>query len=110
MAHLDGAKGLLPRTVSKSDAPTHVFWSRHAGCDPSLRSWCCRYWRYDEDGTYIICFDSIQHRACPPVPGTIRADMHAVYTVSPKKNIRSVEFDESPESLLTYILQVGNPP
>ena len=73
------------------------------------RDFCLvRYWRYDEDGTYIICFDSTTHRACPPVTGTVRADMHAVYTISPKKHLRNVEFDDSPECLLTYILQVSS--
>ncbi len=72
------------------------------------REFCLvRYWRYDEDGTYIICYDSTTHRACPPAPGYVRGDMHAVYTISPKKPARGgVEVDAVPECLLTHILQV----
>jgi len=40
------------------------------------------------------------------MPGHVRGDLHAVYTVSPKKNTRSAEFDDSPECLVSYILQV----
>jgi len=75
------------------------------------RDFCLlRSWRYDEDGTYIICYDSTTHRACPPMPGYVRGAMHAVYTISPKRHLRggagAVEFDEAPECLLTHILQV----
>ena len=74
------------------------------------RDFCLvRYWRYDEDGTYIICYDSTTHRACPPQPGFVRGDMHAVYTISPKRRGAggSAELDEaSPECLVTHILQV----
>lgn len=75
------------------------------------RDFCLlRSWRYDEDGTYIICYDSTTHRACPPMPGYVRGAMHAVYTISPKRHLRggagAVEFDEAPECLLTQILQV----
>ena len=35
-----------------------------------------RFWKFDDDGTYQICFDSGQHRDCPPVPGYVRGEMH----------------------------------
>ena len=75
------------------------------------RDFCLvRYWRYDEDGTYIVCYDSTTHRACPPVPGYVRGDLHAVYTISPKRRAAAAgasELDDaSPECLLTHILQV----
>ena len=44
-----------------------------------------RFWKYDDDGTYQICLDSVQHRDCPPVPGYVRGDMHSVYTIAPLK-------------------------
>lgn len=75
------------------------------------RDFCLlRSWRYDEDGTYIICYDSTTHRACPPLPGYVRGAMHAVYTISPRRHSRggggAVELNEAPECLLTHILQV----
>jgi len=75
------------------------------------RDFCLlRSWRYDEDGTYVICYDSTIHPGCPPVDGFVRGSMHSVYTISPKRRsrrgIRSAESDEAPESLLTHILQV----
>ena len=44
-----------------------------------------RFWKYDDDGTYQICFDSGEHRDCPPVPGYVRGQMHSVYTIAPLK-------------------------
>ncbi|KAL9191069.1 hypothetical protein ACHAXT_000775 [Thalassiosira profunda] len=44
-----------------------------------------RFWKYDDDGTYQICFDSGMHRDCPPVPGYVRGEMHSVYTIAPLK-------------------------
>eukprot|EP00571_Detonula_confervacea_P003365 CAMPEP_0172325374 /NCGR_PEP_ID=MMETSP1058-20130122/53837_1 /TAXON_ID=83371 /ORGANISM="Detonula confervacea, Strain CCMP 353" /LENGTH=1269 /DNA_ID=CAMNT_0013041897 /DNA_START=65 /DNA_END=3874 /DNA_ORIENTATION=- len=44
-----------------------------------------RFWKYDDDGTYHICFDSGQHRDCQPVPGYVRGEMHSVYTIAPLK-------------------------
>ena len=42
-----------------------------------------RFWKYDDDGTYQICFDSGEHRDCPAVPGYVRGKMHSVYTIAP---------------------------
>lgn len=44
-----------------------------------------RFWKYDDDGTYQVCFDSGQHRDCPPVKGYVRGGMHGVYTIAPLK-------------------------
>lgn len=44
-----------------------------------------RFWKYDDDGTYQVCFDSGQHRDCPPVPGYVRGEMQSVYTIAPLK-------------------------
>lgn len=44
-----------------------------------------RFWKYDDDGTYQICFDSGEHRECPPVTSYVRGEMHSVYTIAPLK-------------------------
>mmetsp|Transcript_40111 Transcript_40111/g.73398 ORF Transcript_40111/g.73398 Transcript_40111/m.73398 type:complete len:1304 (+) Transcript_40111:142-4053(+) len=44
-----------------------------------------RFWKYDDDGTYQVCFDSGQHRDCPKVAGYVRGEMHSVYTIAPLK-------------------------
>jgi len=44
-----------------------------------------RYWRQNEDGSYIVCLDSTFHQDCPVQNGYVRADMHAAYIIcSPK--------------------------
>ena len=42
-----------------------------------------RYWRLEQDGTYVICYQSVQHAACPPSNDHVRAELHAVYTIAP---------------------------
>ena len=39
-------------------------------------SWTCprdfvlvRYWRFEPDGSYVICYESVQHRDCPRTHG-----------------------------------------
>jgi hypothetical protein len=44
-----------------------------------------RFWKYDDDGTYQICYDSGEHRDCPEVQGYVRGEMHSVYTIAPLK-------------------------
>jgi hypothetical protein len=44
-----------------------------------------RFWKYDDDGTYQICYDSGEHRDCPRVQGYVRGEMHSVYTIAPLK-------------------------
>mmetsp|Transcript_7143 Transcript_7143/g.14587 ORF Transcript_7143/g.14587 Transcript_7143/m.14587 type:complete len:1022 (-) Transcript_7143:2207-5272(-) len=66
-----------------------------------------RYWRYDPEGSYIICYESTEHAACPPQPGFVRGTMHQVYTIAPPKN--NVYRRKSPhtnECMLTAVVQV----
>ena len=44
-----------------------------------------RFWKYDDDGSYQICFESGEHRDCPPFTGYVRGEMHSVYTIAPLK-------------------------
>jgi hypothetical protein len=43
----------------------------------------CRFWKYDDDGSYQICFDSVDHKDCPPNSEYVRGEMHSVYTIAP---------------------------
>jgi hypothetical protein len=51
------------------------------------RDFCLmRYWKHDRaGGSSVVCLDSTYHHDCPLLVGHIRADLHAVYTISPPK-------------------------
>jgi len=77
-----------------------------------------RFWKFDDDGTYQICFDSREHRDCPPIPGYVRGEMHSVYTIAPlkRKKRRSgastmgsgtgLRLNANDECLLSQVVQV----
>ena len=44
-----------------------------------------RFWKHDDDGTYHIYFDSVEHVDCPSIPGYVRGKMHSVNTIAPLK-------------------------
>jgi len=80
-------------------------------------SWTCprdfvliRYWRYEPDGSYVICYESVQHRDCPPSAEYVRGEMHQAYTVSPRTQLRTQKGGVRPEAaqecLLTAVVQV----
>lgn len=50
------------------------------------RDYCLfRYWRLEQDGSYVICYESMQHPRCPHMPEYVRGEMHQVVTISPQK-------------------------
>ena len=54
------------------------------------RDFCLlRYWRLDDDGSYIVCYDSVIHPDCPPIDSHVRATLHGVFTISPRRQERS---------------------
>jgi len=73
-----------------------------------------RYWRFDDDGSYIICYDSVQHRECPPQDGYVRGEMHGVISIAPNrhnhhdstKHDTAMNTSSIQECLLNYIVQV----
>ncbi len=68
-----------------------------------------RYWRFEEDGSYMVFYDSIQHRECPPVPGYTRGELHCIYTIAPLKQSRkrvNTSGLEAQECMLTQVVQV----
>jgi len=44
-----------------------------------------RYWRLEQDGSYVVCYESMNHASCPPLDTHVRADMHQVITIAPQK-------------------------
>lgn len=69
-----------------------------------------RYWRYEQDGSYTICYESIEHASCPPRPDFVRGDMHQAYTIAPLKNFEkrraNTALPGGQECLLTAVVQV----
>lgn len=67
-----------------------------------------RYWRYEADGSFIICYESIEHDECPPHPLYVRGEMHNCFTVSPQKKSyrRRTPTANANECLMTAVTQV----
>jgi hypothetical protein len=68
-----------------------------------------RYWRYEPDGSYFVCYESVERRSCPPQPGYVRGEMHQACTFAPKKNFdkrRKSPPTGVPECLVTSVVQV----
>jgi hypothetical protein len=77
-----------------------------------------RYWRHEENGTYTIMYDSVEHNSCPPMNGYVRGQMNGIYTIAPPRNKRGmdkyknskggVEYFRSvdDECLVTHVVQV----
>eukprot|EP00596_Hydrurales_sp_CCMP1899_P010073 CAMPEP_0119044170 /NCGR_PEP_ID=MMETSP1177-20130426/29212_1 /TAXON_ID=2985 /ORGANISM="Ochromonas sp, Strain CCMP1899" /LENGTH=580 /DNA_ID=CAMNT_0007013793 /DNA_START=607 /DNA_END=2349 /DNA_ORIENTATION=+ len=73
------------------------------------RDFCLmRYWKHnDSDGSYVVCLNSTIHEDCPLLSGHIRADLNAVYVISPPKGKHEGDYDdEHTECLLTFIAQL----
>jgi hypothetical protein len=81
----------------------------------SARDFCIlRHWRLDDDGSYVMFYEPVKHRECPPVPNYVRGEMHGVYTIAPlkiektrrdedKSHLRKK--DESSQCLLMHMVQ-----
>lgn len=68
-----------------------------------------RYWRFEQDGTYVVCYESVDHKGCPPHPDFVRGAMHQVFTIAPQKKSRRrgcVKPSYHPECLMTAVVQV----
>mmetsp|Transcript_3916 Transcript_3916/g.7940 ORF Transcript_3916/g.7940 Transcript_3916/m.7940 type:complete len:1021 (-) Transcript_3916:198-3260(-) len=67
-----------------------------------------RYWRYEPDGSFIICYESTEHADCPPQPGFVRGTMHQVYTIAPPKSYTHRRKGPlTSECMLTAVVQVN---
>jgi len=63
-----------------------------------------RFWRYDDNGTYTVCWDSIIHKDCPPVKGFVRGEIHSVFVVTPRKG--PTPDADATECLVTQVVQI----
>ena len=72
------------------------------------RDFCLiRYWKDNQDGSYVICFNSTSHPDVPLIPGYIRGDLHCAYvTAPPKRKAGGMEEDDISECLLTFVAQL----
>ena len=69
-----------------------------------------RYWRYEPDGSYFVCYESVEHSSCPPQPGYVRGALHQALTFAPSKDFdkkkKSSSPSNPPECLVTVVAQV----
>ncbi|KAI4373536.1 hypothetical protein MLD38_011653 [Melastoma candidum] len=78
--HIDGHTDIIHKQLRKDWLP----W-RMQGRDLLLK----RYWRREDDGTYVILYHSVFHKECPPQKGFIRACLRGGgYVISPLNNGR----------------------
>ena len=84
--------------------PLHLFPASTVARDYVL----IRYWRYEPEGSYIICYESTEHADCPQQPGFVRGTMHQVYTIAPpKNNVYRQKNPHTNECMLTAVAQVN---
>ncbi|KAF4392311.1 hypothetical protein G4B88_005270 [Cannabis sativa] len=73
--HLDGHTDIIHKQLYSDWLP----WGMQRR-DLLLR----RYWRREEDGTYVILYHSVYHKKCPPQKGYVRACLKSGgYVISP---------------------------
>jgi hypothetical protein len=65
-----------------------------------------RYWRHEEDGTFVVCYESIQHKDCPPSSDYCRGELHQVFTIAPHKRSYKRKAANTSESYMTAWVQV----
>ena len=71
------------------------------------RDYCIhRFWRFEDDGSYVICYDSVVHPDCPPCSPYVRGKLNGVYSIAPRKRHVTSNSANMEECLLTHIVQV----
>lgn len=62
-----------------------------------------RYWRRNDDGSYVVLFRSREHANCPPQPGFVRANIESGgFTINPLKPCKKGE----PRSRVQHLMQI----
>lgn len=69
-----------------------------------------RYWRHEPDGSYVICYESMEHKKCPPVKGCVRGELHQIFAIAPPKRFqpmrKALPTRTNSECMLTSVVQV----
>ncbi|XP_019156047.1 PREDICTED: protein ENHANCED DISEASE RESISTANCE 2-like isoform X2 [Ipomoea nil] len=61
-----------------------------------------RYWRRNDDGTYVVLFRSREHESCGRQPGYVRAHIESGgFTISPQKSRHGI-----PRTKVQYLMQI----
>nr|GMD99202.1 protein ENHANCED DISEASE RESISTANCE 2-like isoform X1 [Ipomoea batatas] len=61
-----------------------------------------RYWRRNDDGTYVVLFRSREHGSCGRQPGYVRAHIESGgFTISPQKSRHGI-----PRTKVQYLMQI----
>ena len=50
-----------------------------------------RYWRLEPDGSYVVCFESVDHAKRLPSKEHVRGEMHAVFNIAPLKKVAAAQ-------------------
>ncbi|XP_031386846.1 protein ENHANCED DISEASE RESISTANCE 2 isoform X1 [Punica granatum] len=88
--HLDGHTDIIHKQLYNDWLP----WGMKRR-DLLLR----RYWRREEDGTYVILYHSVFHKKCPPQKGYVRACLKSGgYVISP--------LNQGKESVVKHMLAI----
>jgi hypothetical protein len=69
-----------------------------------------RYWRREEDGTYMILFRSTEHALCPPRAGVVRAEVACgcyIITPLPPSGGVGAACSASGDSLVMHLLETS---
>jgi hypothetical protein len=65
-----------------------------------------RYWRRNDDGSYVILFRSQEHQSCPPLPGCVRAHLeNGGFTITPLKQRGALQVRARVEHLVQIDLR-----
>lgn len=95
--------------VQQIDSHSDVLYMKVSQC-PSFRKFgltqetdlcVMRYWCLEEDGTYVISMNSVEHENCPKPKGTRRFDIQTVLTVAPR-----ADSDTHNDALVTCACEV----
>lgn len=68
-----------------------------------------RCWRLEQDGCYVICYESVEHPNCPPSPDHVRGEMHSAFNIAPQRKAlrkHAAKLNQPSECLVTATVQV----
>jgi len=79
----------------------------HCGWHPKTCSFW--YWWLEQERSYIVCSELVQHKDCLPHPNVVWGKMHEVFTIAPLKKFHQgwMSIPATPNKcLMTAVVQV----